>query len=80
MHDMRTDTDFAIRMRGVTKIFGDDPKGALELLRSGKSKADVQAETNHVVGLDDVSLDIARGRSSWSWACRAPASRRSSGT
>lgn len=62
MHDMRTDTDLAIRMRGVTKIFGDDPKGALQLLRDGKSKTDVQAETNHVVGLDDVSLDIARGQ------------------
>ncbi len=54
-------TDFAIRMRGVTKIFGSDPQGALELLRGGKSKTEVQAETDHVVGLDNVSLDIARG-------------------
>ncbi|MHA6688994.1 quaternary amine ABC transporter ATP-binding protein [Devosia sp. A449] len=55
-------TDLAIAMRGVTKIFGKDPQGALALLRSGKSKAEVQAETDHVVGLDDVSLDIARGQ------------------
>jgi glycine betaine/proline transport system ATP-binding protein len=59
---VETSTDFAIRMRGVTKIFGEDPQGALALLRSGKSKTEVQTETNHVVGLDDVSLDIARGQ------------------
>lgn len=57
-----SDNDFAIRMHGVTKIFGDDPQAALALLRAGRSKADVQAETNHVVGLDNVSLDIARGQ------------------
>src|SRR6478736_1463579 len=58
-----TDTeDLAIAMRGVTKIFGDAPAEALALLQSGKSKADVQAETNHVVGLDNVSLDIAKGQ------------------
>ena len=55
-------TDLAIAMRGVTKIFGDNPQHALGLLQSGKSKTEVQAETNHVVGLDNVSLDIARGQ------------------
>ncbi|WP_449396016.1 quaternary amine ABC transporter ATP-binding protein [Devosia riboflavina] len=54
--------DLAIAMRNVTKIFGDNPEGALALLQSGKSKAEVQAETNHVVGLDNVSLDIAKGQ------------------
>jgi len=54
--------DLAIAMRGVTKIFGDDPQGALALLNTGKSKSEVQAETNHVVGLDNVSLDIAKGQ------------------
>ena len=54
--------DLAIVMRGVTKIFGPDPEAALRLLRQGKSKTEVQAETGHVVGLDDVSLDIARGQ------------------
>ena len=54
--------DLAIAMRGVTKIFGSSPTEALALLQSGKSKAEVQAETSHVVGLDNVSLDIARGQ------------------
>ena len=62
MNENKQDTDLAIRMRGVTKIFGDDPQSALDLLRTGKTKTEVQAETNHVVGLDNVSLDIARGQ------------------
>jgi len=60
--DRTLDTDLAIAMRNVTKIFGDDPANALSLLKSGKTKAEVQAETNHVVGLDNVSLDVAKGQ------------------
>ena len=62
MNAIDTRQDLAIAMRGVTKIFGDDAACALALLQSGKSKAEVQAETNHVVGLDNVSLDIAKGQ------------------
>jgi glycine betaine/proline transport system ATP-binding protein len=62
MNAIDTRTDLAIAMHGVTKIFGDDPQHALSLLQSGRSKSEVQAETNHVVGLDNVSLDIARGQ------------------
>ena len=52
----------AIHMQGVTKIFGPRPDVALELLHAGKSKSEVQAETGHVVGLNDVSLTVARGQ------------------
>jgi glycine betaine/proline transport system ATP-binding protein len=62
MSDINAKPDLAIAMRGVTKIFGPDPEAALALLRAGKSKAEVQAETSHVVGLDNVSLDIAAGQ------------------
>ncbi|EKF40729.1 quaternary amine ABC transporter ATP-binding protein [Nitratireductor indicus] len=51
----------AISMRAVTKIFGNNEQEALALLRSGKSKSEVLAETGHVVGLDDVSLDVMPG-------------------
>lgn len=50
-----------IRLTDVTKIFGPDPQTALALLRSGSSKSEVQGQTNHVVGLDSVSLDINKG-------------------
>jgi len=62
MNAMDIDTHTAIRMRGVTKIFGEQPRAALELLERGLSKGEVQAQTGHVVGLDNVSLDIRRGQ------------------
>ena len=51
----------AIALRGVTKIFGPEPDKALALLNEGRSKPEVQAETRHVVGLNDVSLDVNGG-------------------
>jgi glycine betaine/proline transport system ATP-binding protein len=54
--------DTAIAIEAVTKIFGPRPEAALELLRQGRSKAEVQAETGHVIGLDNVSLSIGRGQ------------------
>jgi len=62
MNAINTETHLAIRMRGVTKIFGDNPQRALDMLQAGRSKADVQAETGNVVGLDNVSLDIRRSQ------------------
>lgn len=55
-------SETAIQIRNVTKIFGPDPQSALELVRQGKSKSDVQAETGHVIGIDNVSLDVERGQ------------------
>jgi len=52
----------AITIRGVTKIFGHDPQRALAMLQAGQGKAEVQAETGQVVGLDNVSLDIRQGQ------------------
>lgn len=52
----------AIDIRNVTKIFGDDPEAALSLLKEGRSKSDVQAETGQVIGVDDVSLTVERGQ------------------
>ena len=51
-----------ISLDGVYKIFGPQPRGrAFDLLRSGMSKDEVQAETGHVVGLDNVTFDVRRG-------------------
>lgn len=62
MSSTTDNTDCAIRLKGVTKIFGPDPEAALTMLREGRGKDEVQSETGHVVGLDDVSLDIERGQ------------------
>ncbi len=54
--------DEIIVLDGVYKIFGPQPRGrAFELLRSGMSKDKVQAETGHVVGLDNVSFTVRKG-------------------
>ena len=46
----------------VYKIFGPQPRGrAFDLARSGMDKNRVQAETGHVVGLDNVSFSVNKG-------------------
>ena len=46
----------------VYKIFGPQPRGrAFDLARSGMDKNRVQAETGHVVGLDNVSFSVSKG-------------------
>ena len=50
-----------ISLRGVTKVFGARNAEALELLRGGVGKDRVLAETGCVVGLHDVSFDVAEG-------------------
>ncbi|OEO31037.1 glycine/betaine ABC transporter [Devosia insulae DS-56] len=57
-----THVESAIRIRDVTKIFGPAPLEALTALRGGMSKAELQAQTGHVVGLDQVSLEVAKGQ------------------
>lgn len=51
-----------IQVRDVTKVFGPKPRGkALELLRAGSTKEEILRETDHVVGLQDVSFDVKVG-------------------
>ena len=46
----------------VYKIFGPQPRGrAFDLVRSGMGKNRVQAETGHVLGLDNVSFSVRKG-------------------
>jgi len=51
-----------IRLDHVYKIFGPQPTGrAFDLIRAGYGKAEVQAMSGHVVGLDDVSFSVNKG-------------------
>jgi glycine betaine/proline transport system ATP-binding protein len=51
-----------IRLNGVHKIFGPQPRGrAFDLCRAGVSKNDVQALTGHVVGLNNVGFSVTKG-------------------
>lgn len=45
----------------ISKVFGRDPKGALAQVAAGMGKAELLERTGHVLGLHDISLDIAAG-------------------
>jgi glycine betaine/proline transport system ATP-binding protein len=50
-----------IRLDGITKIYGPDPSTALGLVRQGRSRAELLAETDHVLALDRVDLEVPAG-------------------
>lgn len=54
--------DIKISVRNLYKIFGDDPQGALEKVRAGMGKAELQSETGHVLGLNDINVDMPNGK------------------
>jgi len=58
-----TESDDAIvTLDHVYKIFGPQPRGrALTLSKEGVGKNDVQAATDHVVGMTDVTFSVKRG-------------------
>ncbi|SDH34049.1 quaternary amine ABC transporter ATP-binding protein [Roseospirillum parvum] len=51
-----------VRVEGLYKVFGPDPRGVLDQVKAGRSKADILAETGHTVGLKDINLTIDKGR------------------
>ncbi|MCL3883938.1 ATP-binding cassette domain-containing protein [Marivita sp. GX14005] len=59
---MSNDDTPKISVRGLYKIFGANPQKALERVKGGMSKPDLLAETNHVLGLSDINVDMPRGK------------------
>ena len=53
-------TDPLIQVENLYKIFGDNPRSVMPLVREGRSKNDILAETGHTVGLKDINLEIDR--------------------
>ncbi|MDO5528924.1 MAG: ATP-binding cassette domain-containing protein [Paracoccus sp. (in: a-proteobacteria)] len=51
-----------IRIRGLYKIFGRDGARHVEAVKAGLSKEDLNDRHNHVLGLDDINLDIPQGQ------------------
>jgi glycine betaine/proline transport system ATP-binding protein len=54
--------DIKISVRNLYKIFGKDPKTALKKVRDGMGKAELQRETGHVIGLNDINIDMPTGK------------------
>ncbi|MFT5693194.1 MAG: glycine betaine/proline transport system ATP-binding protein [Oceanicoccus sp.] len=55
-------TDPLIRIEGLYKVFGKTPKEIIPLIKSGKHKDEILAETAHTVGLKDINLSIEAGK------------------
>ncbi len=54
--------DVKISIRNLYKIFGAEPKVALEHVLAGTSKADLLKDHRHVLGLKDINVDMLDGR------------------
>jgi glycine betaine/proline transport system ATP-binding protein len=51
----------AVRFDKVSIVFGDSPETALPLMDAGRSRSEIQAETDQVLGVHDCSLEVAQG-------------------
>lgn len=50
-----------VALRNVFKVFGDDPEAAVRMVREGRGKEQIHAETGCTVGVNDASFDIHAG-------------------
>jgi glycine betaine/proline transport system ATP-binding protein len=57
-----TEPPVKVSIRNLYKIFGPDPKAALEKHRAGMGKPELLKTTRHVLGLSDINVDIHEGR------------------
>ena len=50
-----------IEIKNIYKIFGPNPEQVLPMVQDGATKEQVLEETDHTVGLDNVSLSVKKG-------------------
>src|SRR6056297_1345459 len=53
--------DVKISIRNLYKIFGSDPRRALEHVRAGMGKPELMEKHGHVLGLQDINVDMRGG-------------------
>jgi glycine betaine/proline transport system ATP-binding protein len=56
------DTEIKISIRNLYKIFGDNPEPALQMVKEGMGKIELLDAHNHVLGLNDINIDIPTGK------------------
>ncbi|MBW9088720.1 glycine betaine/L-proline ABC transporter ATP-binding protein ProV [Rhizobium wenxiniae] len=54
-------TSTKISLNNVYKVFGERPDKALEMVRAGKTKSEIHAQTGCSVGVNNASFDIKAG-------------------
>ena len=50
-----------LKLEQVCKVFGDQPKRALELLDAGKSKDEILEQTGQTLGVVNASFEVEQG-------------------
>jgi glycine betaine/proline transport system ATP-binding protein len=50
-----------IRVENVYKVFGDNPKRAINMLKKGISKNEIMTKTKHAVGVADATFEVYDG-------------------
>ena len=50
-----------IELKNVYKIFGEEPQSVLPLIKNGATKEEILEDTDHTVGLDNVSISVEEG-------------------
>jgi glycine betaine/proline transport system ATP-binding protein len=50
-----------ITAKNVTKVFGDNPRQAVDMIRNGKTKDEVLAETGQTIGVHSVDFTVGEG-------------------
>ncbi|WP_338064808.1 glycine betaine/L-proline ABC transporter ATP-binding protein ProV [Thiomicrorhabdus indica] len=50
-----------LKVENVFKVFGDNPKGALDLVAKGLNKDEIFAKTGHTIGVNNASFEVFKG-------------------
>ncbi|MEM6667239.1 MAG: ATP-binding cassette domain-containing protein, partial [Pseudomonadota bacterium] len=58
---MSATPQIAVDFRNVSIVFGDEPEKALPLMDAMKTRAEIQAETDQVLGVHNCTLSVATG-------------------
>ncbi|WP_411993724.1 quaternary amine ABC transporter ATP-binding protein [Agarivorans sp. DSG3-1] len=54
-------TEPLIKIQGLYKLFGENPKQVMPRVKAGEPKDKILAETGHTLGLKDINLEIQQG-------------------
>ncbi|MEO1855662.1 glycine betaine/L-proline ABC transporter ATP-binding protein [Chromohalobacter sp.] len=59
--DETNESNIKIQVRGLSKVFGSQPKKALELRNQGKKRPEILEKTGQTLGLSNIDFDVREG-------------------
>ena len=51
-----------IKLKNVSKVFGQNPDTVIDLVQNNIDKAELQNDYNHVIGLQNINIDIPKNK------------------